>query len=391
MSSAEGLSVKLQQQAPIPLSVQFTCQAGETLALVGPSGSGKTTILRCIAGLARPRAGQIECAGVSWLDSTRNLALNAQQRRVGMVFQSYALFPHLSALDNIMIALGHLPARQRPARARELLLRVHLDGLAHRFPAQLSGGQQQRIALARALAREPSVLLLDEPFSAVDQVTRRKLRMELAALTRSLRIPILLVTHDLDEAAMLADRLCVIHAGTSLQTGTPDAVFKRPCSAIVARLMDAVNVFEATVTGHDPAAGITRLDWLGRPLEVAINPDFTPTSRVFWLIPPGNVLLHRRRVPADQLSGGNRENPIFGTIVEMLTLSGMTTVIMALDEQPQIRVTLHLPPHVVSRNRLAIGIRIGASLVAQAIHLMPWETDPRRGSQLGDEQITGTG
>ena len=208
-----GLSVRLEQRAPIPLDAGLEVAAGELLALVGPSGSGKTTVLRCIAGLHRPAAGHVRCGDAAWFDAAAGIDLPPQARSVGLVFQNYALFPHLSALENVATALGHLPREARGARASALLDRVHLAGLEARRPAELSGGQQQRVAVARALAREPKVLLLDEPFSAVDQVTRRKLQRELAELRRGLAIPMILVTHDLEEAAMLADRLALLHHG----------------------------------------------------------------------------------------------------------------------------------------------------------------------------------
>ncbi|MDO9127063.1 MAG: ATP-binding cassette domain-containing protein, partial [Parvibaculum sp.] len=166
----KGLAVRLQQETPIPLDVTFSVAPGEAMALVGPSGSGKTTVLRAIAGLYRAADGQIACNGEVWFDSATGLHLPARQRRAGLVFQSYALFPHLTALANVMEALSDTPREPRRAAAMALLARVHLNGLEDRRPAQLSGGEQQRVAVARALARRPDVLLLDEPFSAVDRV-----------------------------------------------------------------------------------------------------------------------------------------------------------------------------------------------------------------------------
>ncbi|HET7135511.1 MAG TPA: ATP-binding cassette domain-containing protein, partial [Casimicrobiaceae bacterium] len=189
------LAVAVSQQSPIPLEASFDCGPGELLALTGPSGSGKSTLLRCIAGIDRSAHGTIACAGRVWLDSVRGVNLSPQARNVGIVFQHYALFPHLTALGNVIAALGHRPRAARAGRARELLASVHLAGLEHRRPAELSGGQQQRVAMARALARDPLALLLDEPFAAVDRVTRQKLYRELAQLRSTLRMPIVLVTH----------------------------------------------------------------------------------------------------------------------------------------------------------------------------------------------------
>jgi len=225
-----GLSVRLDQSGPIPLSVAFKCAPGEVLGLVGPSGAGKTTVLRAIAGLYRPRAGYIAVGDEVWFEGDTNRFLPPHRRRVGLVFQEHALFPHLSALDNVATALLDLPRAERRDRAASLLERVHLDGLETRWPSQLSGGQRQRVAIARALAREPHVLLLDEPFSAVDRRTRGHLYEEIVALRKGLSIPMLLVTHDVDEVSKLADRLCVLDQGEVRATGTPRDILRDPAA-----------------------------------------------------------------------------------------------------------------------------------------------------------------
>jgi molybdate transport system ATP-binding protein len=206
--------------------------------LDGPSGAGKTTILRTVAGLYRPRLGHVQCGQEVWLDTETSVDLPPHRRRAGMVFQSYALFPHMTALANVMAALGHRPRGEREARARKLLRLVNIEGLEERKPATLSGGQQQRVAVARALARDPAVLLLDEPFSAVDRHQRRRLQRELQDLRTQLKIPILLVTHDLDEAAALADRLCVIDQGETLQTGRAADLLAAPANDRVRNALD---------------------------------------------------------------------------------------------------------------------------------------------------------
>ena len=364
-----GFYAQLRQQGPIPLDAELRCDPGEVLALVGPSGSGKTTLLRCITGLYRPKHGKVVCSGAVWLDTSAGINRPPQQRRAGMLFQDYALFPHLSALENVRLALGGIPSSQRTRRGIELLERVHLQGLEARLPQTLSGGQQQRVALARALAREPEVLLLDEPFSAVDQVTRRKLRLEMARLTKALNVPILLVTHDLDEACMLADRMCVLHNGNTLQLGKPHEVMRRPRDATIARLIDVRNLFEAEVVEQDPERDMTRLMWLGHSLEAPCAAEFPVGSKVCWCIPATDVLLHRRVQP----SRGVRENPVRGCVKEMVTVGGVTNVLIALNNHPQITLHMDLPPHVIGRNLIKVHDEIGVSLLKKGIHLMPWQ------------------
>ena len=227
---------------------------GKLHALVGPSGSGKTTALRTIAGLSNAQTGKIECDGSIWFEANEiqgiTTALSPAQRSCGFLFQQYALFPHLSALENVCIPLYNSVAAlsDRKSLAQEWLDRMGIGELSDRMPNQLSGGQQQRVALARALARSPKILLLDEPFSAIDAPTRQSLYKTLAQLRKDLSIPILLVTHDLREADLLADRITVIDQGVGLQTAPPKILFERPRNSRVAELVGINNKFEGIFT-----------------------------------------------------------------------------------------------------------------------------------------------
>ncbi len=231
------LSVVVRQATPVPLDAEISCDANELLALLGPSGSGKTTLLRIIAGLRACASGAIKVGGETWLSTNDGINKSPQDRGVGLVFQDYALFPHLTALDNVAIALGPMPKPEARNRARQLLAQVQLQGLESRRPHSLSGGESQRVAIARALARSPRVLLLDEPFSAVDRMTRVSLRSDLMALKSSLSIPIVLVTHDIDEAMQLADRVSILDHGRVLQSGTPAEVRAHPATPRVAAIL----------------------------------------------------------------------------------------------------------------------------------------------------------
>ena len=225
---AEGLLVRLRETAPIPLDLELACAPGELLGVVGPSGAGKTTLLRAIAGLHPLSAGRVACGGSVWFDRSLAVSVPPHRRRVGLVFQEHALFPHLTALQNVALAMGHHPKGERQGRAADLLRRVHLEGLEGRKPSTLSGGQRQRVAIARALAREPQALLLDEPFSAVDRRTRGSLQAQIAELHQGLAIPMLLVTHDVEEVERLADSIALLDNGVVRLNGPPSEVLRDP-------------------------------------------------------------------------------------------------------------------------------------------------------------------
>jgi sulfate transport system ATP-binding protein len=222
---------------PVLRGIDLTIADGELMALLGASGSGKTTLLRILAGLEWPDRGSLTVDGTDWL------ALEAQKRRVGFVFQHYALFPHLSVFENVAFGLRVRPRAERPEegeialRVRRLLDLVRVRELEARYPSQLSGGQRQRVALARALAVEPNVLLLDEPFGALDARIRQELRQELRRVHDELGTTTVFVTHDQDEAFELADRVVVMGEGRIEQIGTPDEISARPATAFVAEFL----------------------------------------------------------------------------------------------------------------------------------------------------------
>lgn len=228
-------------------NVNLDIKSGELVALLGPSGCGKTTLLRIIAGLEAPDAGQIAIHGE---DATR---AHVRERQVGFVFQHYALFRHMTVFENVAFGLRVKPRRERPSEAviREkvhgLLSLVQLDWLADRYPSQLSGGQRQRIALARALAVEPQLLLLDEPFGALDAKVRKDLRRWLRRLHDELHITSVFVTHDQEEALEVADRIVVLNKGGIEQVGTPDEVYQSPATPFVYEFLGNVNLFHSRV------------------------------------------------------------------------------------------------------------------------------------------------
>src|SRR5689334_7162521 len=238
-------------------NVNLDVESGELVALLGPSGCGKTTLLRIIAGLETADTGSILFSGEDTTD------VHVRERQVGFVFQHYALFRHMTVFENVAFGLRVKPRKERPSDAQirqkvtDLLKLVQLDWLADRYPSQLSGGQRQRIALARALAVEPKVLLLDEPFGALDAKVRKELRRWLRRLHDDLGITSLFVTHDQEEALEVADRIVVMNEGRVEQIGTPDEVYDHPATPFVYQFLGDVNLFRGRV--HDGRAMVG--DW----------------------------------------------------------------------------------------------------------------------------------
>ena len=257
------LSVELRQTSPIPLDVSFSCGAGDVLAIFGPSGSGKTTILRSVAGLHRAGHALVRSGDEVWTDTSAGVFTPPHRRRVGFVFQDYALFPHLTAIGNVMAALGHRPPGERRRRAEALLAAVHLADRHDRKPRSLSGGERQRVALARALARDPAVLLLDEPFAAIDRAVRRQLQDEIAGLRRSLDMPIVLVTHDFDDVVRLASHVVLLERGVSVAAGPIAELMSRPDLTWLREAVGLGSVFDATVTRTLGHRGLVELSFDG--------------------------------------------------------------------------------------------------------------------------------
>ncbi|HCY62954.1 MAG TPA: ABC transporter ATP-binding protein [Oxalobacteraceae bacterium] len=336
-----GLSLAAELAAPVRLHAALDCAGGQLLALVGPSGSGKSTLLRLIAGLARPAQGRIACGGVCWFDSASKIHLSPQQRRVGYVPQHYGLFPHMSAVANVMAGLSDLPAGERQARAMAWLAKVHLDGLEQRRPAELSGGQQQRVALARALAREPAILLLDEPFSAVDRATRETLYIELAELKQELSLPIVMVTHDLNEALLLADRITLLADGQTLQSGRPREVMARPVNELAARLVGVRNFFDGRILCHDEAEQLTWLEAGGRQLACPLSAGFPPGCQVRWMVPDSAVRLPSL-ISGELPSGRNRVPMTLQAVLPLGEEARIAATLPGIPEPLHLQVPLRL-------------------------------------------------
>ncbi|MBD0348696.1 MAG: ABC transporter ATP-binding protein [Thermoleophilia bacterium] len=315
----------------------------ETVALVGPSGAGKTTVVRAVAGLLRPRSGLVEAAGETWLDTERGVDVPPERRSVGLVFQDYALFPHLSVAQNVCFGA------QRPVEP--LLEHLGLAQLARARPGDLSGGERQRVALARALAREPRVLLLDEPLAALDTQTRATVRGELRMRLRETGLPTVLVTHDFNDAAALADRLAVVVAGRIVQQGTAAELVAAPASPFVASFAGG-NVLPGRARS---SGGLTEVMLHDGTRVLSTDGAYGEVAAVVY---PWDVAL-ARDAPDDSMQNH---------------LHGEVTSVVPLGNRLRVRVgTLTAEITAASGERLAVrdGDRLVASFKASATRLLP--------------------
>lgn len=240
--------------------IDLNIEKSEFFVLLGPSGCGKTTTLRCVAGLEKPDTGEIEIDSVVVNSPSRGLYVPAEKRDIGMVFQSYAIWPHMSVFQNVAFPLikgrKRIPKHLVAEKVFRALSLVRLDGLGDRPATDLSGGQQQRVAMARAVITEPKILLMDEPLSNLDARLREQMRVELKKITKAIGVTTLYVTHDQAEALSLGDRVCVMHEGEILQIGTPQEVYSGPANLFAARFVGEMNFIPAKVTGPGQVTSI---------------------------------------------------------------------------------------------------------------------------------------
>jgi molybdate transport system ATP-binding protein len=308
-------SIEITKRLPgFTLDVSWT--AGDGVAvLFGPSGAGKTLTLQCLAGLIRPDAGRIVVDDRVLFDAAAGVNLPPQARRVGYVFQSYALFPHLTVAGNVGFGLRDRSRQDRERRVAEVLERLDLGGLAHRRPSELSGGQRQRVALGRALAIDPALLLLDEPLSALDSPLRRALRDELRLILTGWGTAAVLVTHDFTEAYRLADRIIVYENGRVIQAAARAELLWQPASEAVARVMGLRNVLHGVVVKATPDR--IQIAWRGHTLEAVNSPTRSylppPESPIAFFIRPEYVRLVRKDRSAPDAA--HHMNLMRGTVV----------------------------------------------------------------------------
>ncbi|MCL4394227.1 MAG: ABC transporter ATP-binding protein [Chloroflexi bacterium] len=361
--------IKIQRRiGEFELDVEFAAPEGKIVVLFGPSGAGKSMSLASIAGFVTPDAGRIAANSRVLYDSARGIDLPPQKRRIGLVKQDLTLFPHLRVAQNVAYGLVREPPGTRRDRVRALLHLVGLDGLEDRYPAQLSGGQQQRVALARALAPDPELLLLDEPFSALDAPTRVQLRNDVLALQRQIRVPIVFVTHDLGEAYFLADRLAVIDGGRIWQVDSPGEILQHPSCLRVARAVGVKNVLAGTVLECGPSHCRVRV---GQVILDTTPGPFEAGAPVHVCLRPERVMLLRPERGAES----SDENALRGTIVRESN-DGMMATLFFRSEQERLAedqdydLQIELPVYIYERLELARRREWNVSLRKNAIHLI---------------------
>ena len=331
---------------PAVRALDLEMPPGEVLTVIGPSGCGKSTLLRLIAGLERPDAGAITIAGEPVADG--GAWVPPERRRVGLVFQDHALFPHLDVARNVAFGLRDLPRAGRSARVAEMLALVGLGHLERRHPHELSGGEQQRVALARALAPRPAIVLLDEPFSSLDENLRARVRADTLAVLRETGSAAIIVTHDQDEALSLGDRIAVMREGLVEQVGGPDAVYGSPATRFVATFMGEADFLPAHVHHGVLTSEIGEVSrvsgWDGadldvevmlRPHEVALTLDPGSESCVERVEYHGAFVLHEVRLPSGRTLRSWQQHGVrhpVGTRVAVSLVTGATPVLLRGDK-----------------------------------------------------------
>lgn len=340
----EGVS-KHYGRSPGVIALDLTIGSGELVTLIGPSGCGKSTTLRLAAGLDRPDTGVIRVAGEVVADSRR--FVHPEQRRVGLVFQDHALFPHLTVARNVEFGLDRLSRNERRVRARDVLDLVQLSHLADRYPHELSGGEQQRVALARALAPRPAVVLLDEPFSNLDESLRAQVRRDTVATLKEAGTTGVLVTHDQTEALSVGTRVVVMRNGIIEQADVPETVFEQPATRFVASFMGDADFLPARVhralltceigivsTVPGWADSDVNVDVVLRPHEVSLRPDANASAQVFAVDYHGAFVLHHVRLASGRTVRSWQPHTVrhpVGTAVAVSVAAGTTPTLLLGD------------------------------------------------------------
>lgn len=338
--------------------ISFAVAKGEFVTLLGPSGCGKTTTLRCIAGLERPDDGEIKIADSVVYSSSKGVYVPTHRRDIGMVFQSYAIWPHMTVFGNVAFPLeveGKLSRSEIRHRTLQILNTVALDGLENRSASKLSGGQQQRLALARALVRRPTLFLLDEPLSNLDAQLRDRMRTELRRLQSDLGLTTLYVTHDQAEALSLSDRIAVMSGGTIVQWGSPEDIYNRPANTFVASFVGSTNFIEARVRDSAGPPDLYQVDTGCGVLTIYSAHPLNKGAAVIVSIRPENVALTREAAAdAMTLSGTVVSRSFLGEYLDIHLRCG--SVVLQCRGSQSLDAPIGSALYVSLRPRDCIGI-----------------------------------
>jgi iron(III) transport system ATP-binding protein len=339
--------------------ISFTVPEGLCYALLGPSGCGKTTTLRCIAGLETASSGRIEIAGTVVSDPESGLFVPVHERPIGMVFQSYAIWPHLDVFENVAYPLrvqrSRLPRTEIEARVADVLALVGMAAMARRPATQLSGGQQQRVALARALVRRPALLLLDEPLSNLDARLRVNMRNELAELVARVGVTALYVTHDQAEAFALAHRVAVMNAGHIVQEGTPREIYARPNASFIAEFLGAANLLAGRVAARS-SNGVARVAIEGCNLDLVFETTAPVGTTVDLVLRPEHLVVTTSKPAGDA-------NVLAGSIGKISFLGSVVECVVAVESGPTLRA--FAAPDIDLAEGMQVWVRAAAGTVIE--------------------------
>jgi molybdate transport system ATP-binding protein len=361
------LSVSIERQFQSSSSSRFRLQIREEFpagftVLFGPSGAGKSTILDCIAGLQSPDAGRISLDEEDFYDSSRQLTLSPQRRRTAYLFQSLALFPHLTVEENVAYGLASQNAEQRQSKIDRVLRSFHISELKHRKPRELSGGEQQRVALARSLATDPRVLLLDEPLTGLDARLRETILQDLRDWNAAKRIPILYVTHNREEVDSIGERVLALSDGRVVSSGSPRDVLDAPRVMAIAQAAGFENVLSAKVEELRPTDGIMRVVLLPSTAELEIPLGIVqPGDEVRVAIRAGDILL------ATEMPRSISARNILAGTVESLEMRGALIVVHV---NAGVRFVVHVTPGAVRALQLAPGVAVWLILKTHSCHTL---------------------
>src|SRR3989304_1025945 len=337
----------------------------ELMVLFGPSGSGKSLTLQCISGLMTPDTGYMRMNGKSYFDSEESVSLPLNKRQIGYVFQDYALFPHMTVYSNVSYGISGEPKQIINEKIAELLSILRLEGLENRYPSELSGGQRQRVAIARALIVKPSLFLLDEPFAALDQPVRSKLGVDLKRIRSRFSTPTLMVTHDLEEAFILGDRIAVMNEGKIEQVGTREEVFYRPKSKKVAKFLGIKNIFRGKVASVIEEGGVS-IESAGFRVIAPSPGPLSISEEVEFCIRPEEVMILREDRPVRE---GLSENIISGHIIEIVEQGPTYLVLFHAVNGPTLHISV--PSYAFKKLGLNEGKEIRVSLKKESIWIIP--------------------